>query len=141
MQDRDGAARADRIDAHLRLFSRKIIKSRKTRNDAGTKLPTCRRKWIAGESLRDVELGSTRGRLRIWMRLILRMTQSAVQDRGVLRSAGDDEGFFGAAVGHPESTCAPRPRLGGMPAAGCRARSCRDCGGICQHKFSINYFR
>jgi hypothetical protein len=86
-------------------------------------VPTCRRKWIAGESLRDVELGSTRGRLRIWMRLILRMTQSFVHDRGVLRSAGGDEGFFRGAVGHLESTGARRLR------------------GIRQHKYSINYFR
>jgi hypothetical protein len=101
-------------------FSRKITKSRKMRNDAGAMLPTCRLKWIGEAGLRDAEFGSTRGRLRIWMRLILRMTQSFVHDRGVLRSAGGDEGFFRGAVGHLESAWA-RPRLGGMLAAGCRA--------------------
>jgi hypothetical protein len=107
-------------------FSRKITKSRKMRNDAGAMLPTCRLKWIGEAGLRDAEFGSTRGRLRIWMRLILRVTQSFVHDRGPCGRREVTKVFRGGGWASGE-------RMGAATArrhAGSRMsrESCGDCG-------------
>ena len=77
-------------------------------------LPTRCRKWIAGGGLRDFEFGSTRGRLRIWMRLISRVTQSFVHDRGAGRQEVTKV-FSGRRLG----ICRAQAR-GGHGSAACR---------------------